>query len=445
MPHSLKLRLTLLAAVWIALALVAGGLVLSIAFRQTVETAFDKRLQDNLLSVLSGIDTEAGGRLRFATASADQRFTQVYSGWYWQVSDDQGVRLRSRSLWDQQLDGATLPADTIGGVYGYLTGPREQKLRVFARRITIPHHDGALTFLVAADVSQTEKEVRSFNTLLIVSLGVLGVGLIVAIVLQVTFGLRPLRRLRGDLDKVRAGQESRLGGGYPREIDPLVDAMNGVLANNEDMIRRARAHAGDLAHGLKTPLSILRGEAAGLERSKSDQINQQIATMSRLIDRHLARAAAAGTGKFAGKRASVAAVAHDIRAGLLRLFAERQIEILIAIPNDLCFQGEREDLEEMLGNLMENACKWARNKILVKAETDRSSLRITVADDGPGLDESELDLAAERGRRFDAQTSGSGLGLAIVNDIATLCGGRLVLQRAETGGLEAILELPAAI
>lgn len=444
MPNSLRVRLTALAAVWTVLALVGGGLVLSYAFRQTVEDAFDKRLEDILIGVVSGVEAGSDGILTVTRQVIDQRFTQVFSGWYWQVSDSQGILLRSRSLWDQELAGTTPGASVSNDGHSYTRGPRNQDLRVFSSEITIPRHTGVLTFSVGADVAETKQQVRTFNALLAVSLGLLGIGLIVAIILQVTLGLQPLHRLRRDLDKVRTGRESRLSGGYPREIDPLVDAMNAVLEHNNEMVRRARAHAGDLAHGLKTPLAILRGEAHDLDADRSDRINRQVDTMNRLIDRHLTRAAAAGVARFTGTRTQILPVAREIRAGLLLLFAEQDILISLDIPAASYFQGEQEDLEEMLGNLMENACKWARKHIRVAVHVEQTVLRIGVADDGPGLTENESQAAIERGRRFDKQISGSGLGLAIVGDIAALYGGRLTLQRAAAGGLEAVLELPAA-
>lgn len=444
MPNSLRVRLTALAAVWTVLALVGGGPVLSYAFRQTVEDAFDKRLEDILIGVVSGVEAGSDGILTVTRQVIDQRFTQVFSGWYWQVSDSQGILLRSRSLWDQELAGTTPGASVSNDGHSYTRGPRNQDLRVFSSEITIPRHTGVLTFSVGADVAETKQQVRTFNALLAVSLGLLGIGLIVAIILQVTLGLQPLHRLRRDLDKVRTGRESRLSGGYPREIDPLVDAMNAVLEHNNEMVRRARAHAGDLAHGLKTPLAILRGEAHDLDADRSDRINRQVDTMNRLIDRHLTRAAAAGVARFTGTRTQILPVAREIRAGLLLLFAEQDILISLDIPAASYFQGEQEDLEEMLGNLMENACKWARKHIRVAVHVEQTVLRIGVADDGPGLTENESQAAIERGRRFDKQISGSGLGLAIVGDIAALYGGRLTLQRAAAGGLEAVLELPAA-
>ena len=444
MPQSLRIRLTVLAAVWTVLALVAGGLVLSYAFRQTVETVFDERLGDLQLGVISGVEAGPDGALAMTRPIIDQRFSQVFSGWYWQISDGQTVVLRSRSLWDQELAGSAIGTIVEGGARGYLHGPRGRNLRTLANEITIPRRAGALVFLVAADIAETEQQVRSFNALLTISLGLLGLGLIVAIVLQVTLGLRPLHRLRNDLDKIRGGEKVKLGDSYPLEIQPLVEAMNAVLEHNSEMVRRARAHAGDLAHGLKTPLSILKGESTDLESGKSARKSQHIETMSRLIDHHLTRAAATGTASFTGARTQVSPVATQIRASLLQLFAERDLELLLEIPAALQFRGEREDLEEMLGNLMENACKWARKHVCVTARIDQTTLRFSVVDDGPGLTDAESRVAAERGRRFDSQVTGAGLGLAIVSDIAALYGGRLTLQRAAEGGLKAVLELPAA-
>lgn len=444
MLGSLKFRLTVLAAVWIVVGLGAGGLVLSFVFQRTVESAFDERLEDILVGVVAAAEVRPDGTLALSRQAIDQRFSRVFSGWYWQISDASGVLARSRSLWDQELADSSLRAQAGGGRFTYLSGPREKMLRVFSRNITIPRHDGALTFLVGADVVETEQEVHVFNALLMFSLGLLGAGLVIAIILQVAFGLRPLLRLRGDLEKVRTGTNDRLSNGYPQEIKPLADAMNAVLEQNNEMIKRARAVAGDLAHGLKTPLSILRGEANDLDAEKSARLNKQIDAMSRLVDRYLARSATAGIARFSNKRTEILPVAREIRDGLIRLFAERNLTIVLDIPEELYFQGEKEDLEEMLGNLMENACKWASENVGVTARKEQSALHICVSDDGPGLTEMESKAATERGRRFDERSSGSGLGLAIVNDIAALYQGQLTLERASIGGLEAALELPAA-
>ena len=443
--RSLRLRLIGAAIVWTAIALSAGGAALSYGFRQSAETAFDTKLEILLRGVMAAIALDDSGELVVLRTVGEPRFEQVYSGWYWQIADGAGLRLRSRSLWDRDL--ADVPSGGPEGsiARGNVSGPRGRDLRTLAQAITIPRYERPLHVIVAGDVAEIEAEAGRFDLLLTASLGFLGIGLIVAILLQVGFGLRPLRRLAGDLDRIRRGEATHLAPDYPDEVAPLVGAMNAVLDHDRAQVERARTHVGNLAHGLKTPLTILKAEVAReFDPARIGPAMAQVTAMTRLIDHHLTRAAAAASADVTGARTDLAPVVAEIRSGLLRAFADRALEIVDEVPPGLSFRGERQDLEEMLGNLMENACKWARARIVVSGTSDGRQLRITVDDDGPGMAEDQTAPAVERGKRLDEQSAGSGLGLAIVKDIAELYGGELTLDRSPLGGLGARLRLPTS-
>jgi len=277
----------------------------------------------------------------------------------------------------------------------------------------------------------------------IFALGLLGAGLV-----QVRTGMAPLSALRARLAAVREGRERRVEGRYPTEVQTLVDDLNALLDDRERSVARALAKAGDLAHGLKTPLAVLaqeaeRAEAAG-HHDVAATIGPQVSRMRRQVDYHLAHARAAASGPTVGARSSVAASAEGLARTLLRLHADRGLAIDVRVPAEHAFRGQREDLDEMLGNLLDNACKWARSRVIVESWSDAGVVTVTVDDDGPGLDPSLRDAVLQRGVRADEAAPGSGLGLAIVRDLAEVYGGSIGLGRSPEGGVRARLELPAA-
>jgi signal transduction histidine kinase len=257
--------------------------------------------------------------------------------------------------------------------------------------------------------------------------------------------IRPLDAIRRRLADVRSGTERRLLGTYPAEVQPLVDDLNGLLAHNEQSIARADARAGDLAHGLKTPLAVLANEAAALARTGdaelAETIAQQVALMQRQVDYHLAHARAAGAGAALQARCAIAESAEGLRRALLRLHSDRGLRIDIAVPADVAFRGRREDLDEMLGNLLDNACKWAKSRVTIAASRDGERVTIVVEDDGPGIEQASRERVLQRGARADEAAPGSGLGLAIVRDIAELYGGSITLGASSLGGARAQLVL----
>jgi len=263
---------------------------------------------------------------------------------------------------------------------------------------------------------------------------------------EVRWGLLPIERLRARLLAVRDGRHSRIEGEYPSEVQPLVSDLNALLDQRERAVKRAQAKAGDLAHGLKTPLAVLAQEAERTAAAGHSELaallRQQVERMRGQVDYHLAQAGAAA-GATGTAHCSVRESAEGLARTLLRLHAERGLAIDVEVDPAHGFRGRREDLDEMLGNLLDNACKWARSRVRVSSALADTSVVLTVDDDGPGLDPSLRERVLQRGVRADQAAPGTGIGLAIVRDIAELYGGRIALERAPAGGLRAELRLPA--
>ena len=438
---SLAFRLVALAALWSAAVLLLGGLVLSGLFRDSVERAFDARLAVLLEGLVAAAEIDPQAGLELTRSPGEPRFEQPLSGWYWQIEG--GVELlRSRSLWDGRLD---LPALRDGGTGGEtLAGPAQQQLRLVQRRIYLPEAEAPFLFAVAGDRTEIEAEIDGFNATLAWALALLVAGLVAAVLIQVRIGLLPLRRLGQELASIRAGGRERLDEALPAEIAPLAHELNALIDHNAEVVERARTHGGNLAHGLKTPLSVLLNDAGRASGPLAQSVRRQAEAMQRQIDHHLVRARAAATARVIGARTELGPVVGDLVRTIGRIHARRGIEIEAKLAPALAFRGERQDLEEMLGNLLDNACKWARREVCLTARAEAGRLVVTIDDDGPGLAAQERDAVLARGTRLDESVPGSGLGLGIVKDIAQLYGGAIALEAAPAGGLRARLALPAA-
>jgi signal transduction histidine kinase len=299
--------------------------------------------------------------------------------------------------------------------------------------------------LVAGDISETEANIALFNRTLRWSIALFSLGLIAAMLIQVRVGLMPLRAVSEALARIREGRARRLEGEFPSEIAPLATELNSLISHSSEVVGRARAHVANLAHFLKTPLTVLANEAQTASGPLAETVSRQVTVMRRQVDHYLARARAAGALDVLGSRTEVAPVLNDLARVLKRMHAEKELAIQVNVPSSLAFRGEREDLEEMTGNLIDNACKWAHRNIRVDAAPlDGAKFSLRVSDDGPGLEPEERARAMQRGERFDESVPGTGLGLAIVRDIAKLYGGNIALDESPMGGLEVRLELPRA-
>jgi len=446
-PGSLRWRLLAGAAVWIVLALSAASFILSNLFEDHVRRRFDAELMAQLDQLVANVDVDANGKLILRNALADPRFDRPLSGLYWQVMDDKGAVLRSRSLWDGVV-GIARDTLAVGEIHRHrVGGPGGQNLLVVERSIVLPDAPAPLRLLVAADERELLVTLAAFNAPLRLSLGVLALVLIAAALVQVEVGLRPLRRLREELAAVRAGRRRRFEARMPVEVAPLVDDLNALLAHADEVVERARLQAGNLAHALKTQLAVLANEAESLTSENAHDTGARIAaqaqTMRRHVDHHMARARAAASRGLPGVSAPIAPSVDALVRTLDRLYEARGIDVDAEIDPALVFAGEQQDLDEMLGNVLENAYKWARRSVQVRAERSADAWCVlNIDDDGPGLDAAQCEHALRPGVRLDETTPGTGLGLAVVRDLAELHGGSITLARGPLGGLRAQLRLP---
>ena len=449
--NSLAFRLIAAAAVWTVFALVAGGLILSNAFRTSVQGDFDSELQSSLDALIASAGYDSSGAIRLEPRYLSARFQRAYSGDYWQIVPVGGGKpMISHSLLDRMIkfDDSEKAAD--GLIWGHAQGPDQQHLRVLSRRIEFPitataerDDNRAYMFYVASDMKEVERRIAEFNGTLIWSFVVLGLGLIAAVFIQVRVGLQPLRKVTDALFRIRAGSAHRLEGAFPAEIEPLASELNSLIEHSAEVVGRARSYVSNLAHLLKTPLTVLSNEATTSPGPLADLVLRQVKSMQRQVDHYLARARAAGALDVLGNRTLVEPVLEDLARVLRQIHAESAPAVEIRCSPTLAFRGERQDLEEMAGNLIDNACKWSRGRVRVSAESSGANLCLSVEDDGPGLTPDEREHVGERGERLDESVPGSGLGLAIVRDIAKLYAGTLTLDASPLGGLRARLTLPA--
>jgi len=452
--RSLRHRLLLVTLLTAGLVVVASGFVLSALFRDHVRQQFVERLTADLDQVLARLEVDSQGRPTLDAARlSDPRWTRPHSGLYWQVdgagSEGKPGLLRSRSLWDEEL---IAPRDTPGRGELHVhdvQNHRKEPLLLIERGLQADGAAQPWRVMVAASTDPLERAAERFNNVLTGSLLVLLLLLCAGAVLQVTLGLAPLSRLRVALSALRDGRTQRLEGRYPSEVQPLVDDLNSVLDRQASTLERARAQAGNLAHALKTPLTILSQGATNASSSGAGReelpalVLDQVQVARRHIDWHLARARAAAAQGAGGLRTPLQPVADGLVRVMQKVHANRKLSIRADVDARLAFAGESQDLQEMLGNLLDNACKAARTQVLVSAMQAGRQLRVTVDDDGPGIAPDRMAKALKRGHRLDETTPGSGLGLAIVQELATLYEGTVELGASPLGGLLVVLSLPA--
>lgn len=441
--NSLTLRLVGTSIVWVGATLLVTAVLLVVLFRGHIEQRFEASLLDHLEELVAASELTAEGTLEMTWRPSDPRFNRPHSGWYWEIRQSGVSVARSGSLWRESLK-VTEPHS--GGAFRIqrFSGPEGEPLQVLVQDITFPETENPVLFVVAGPVSDIEDNVRAFTAQVAITLTMLGIGLLVVVWFQVRFGLRPLQALQRALGDIRKGKVRRLPENYPVEVEPVVSELNALLDHDTALLERARTQVGNLAHALKNPLTVIRNEARSIDNERGRVIREQTAAMANSLDRHLSRARIAGTAGVLGARADVKAIIDDLCFSMARLYKERDIESQRSGLEGCWFRGEAQDLEEMLGNLLDNACKWARNRVVVRARCTGGRLLIVVEDDGPGIPEHRQTEVLERGSRLDEQVPGSGLGLDIAQDIAGLYRGSITLGRTPSGGLRARLDLPAA-
>lgn len=450
--HSLAFRLFALAATWVlALLLIAGVLLVSI-YRQQTERAFDERLHVYLKTLVADLASHTAAERTSPGALGEPRFELPLSGWYWQIAridNDRQDTNASKSLFDvslPSLEKLAIPAGLGGVREGYVTGPDGRRLRAVERVIDLAE-DGRFLVTVTGPADEIDGAVADFERTLLITFGLLGAGLVGSTLVQVRFGLKPLKRMSAALAAMRAGRAESLPPDLPSEIAPLARELEALVDANRQVVERARTHVGNLAHALKTPLSVIANEAAETGTLHGDKLRQQVGIMRTQIDHHLQRARIAASVDVVGTVTDVGPVVDGLARAMERIYRTRDLAIQTSTAEAPRFRGERQDLEEMVGNLLDNACKWATSRVHLAADCvqrdGKPFLRIAIDDDGPGLSPDKRGEAAQRGRRLDETKPGAGLGLAIVSDLVFLYGGRFVLEAAASGGLQAVVEVPA--
>ena len=437
--RSLRLRLLAGGAVLIVLAVTATGLALAALFRQHLDGQYDTELVHQLDSLTAALELDQSDRPTLRVLPADPRFHEAYGGRYWQIEAAGAPPLRSRSLWDQSL---TLPDDVpeTGELHRHEVGiPGLGRLRVVERGIRLANHPGpVIRIATALSVAEVAAVAGRFDRLLWASLGTLAMGLLLASAVQVTVGLAPLAELERALTRIRSGAARRMEGAVPIEVAGVVDELNGLLAERERKVERARAEAADLAHALKTPLQLLLLDAERMAADRPEAaaaIRAHTQRMQAVAERHLVRARMQARRRSSGGVAELRRCAEGVTRALAPVAAARGVSIECLVPADLSCPGEAADIEEILGNLTENACKWARSRVRLSAAREARTVVIMVEDDGPGLPEAERHRVLARGQRLDETMPGHGLGLAIVREVVEGLGGWLHLGRSRMGGL----------
>jgi len=450
--RSLVRRLVLLATAWNLVVLVVAGVFLTAQFRDAAIRRFDQSLAVLADDLYAGSTVEEG--VLKAPVLTDIRATRAYSGRYWTIFDQPAgggglnVVERSRSLFDSDLmipveQSERLMAEPGKTLYFDLKGPQNRPLRAAAILARLPGYARPVVFIAAEDRSPIDADADRFARITALALVILGGGLIAAVVVQVRVGLLPMFRLRREVASVRRGKAEKLEGIYPEELAPLALELNALLSHNQDVVERQRTHVGNLAHALKTPLSVMLTEASQQPGSLAEVVERQAATMREQVDHHLRRARAAARSQTSGERTPVEPIMDELAVTLERIFQEKGVEIDWRCPDDLAFQGERQDFMELAGNVMENAGKWCKGKVkAVAVASSPEQMTLTVDDDGPGLPPDRWSDALKRGQRMDEHTPGSGLGLSIVDELARAYGGSVTLGASPLGGLRVTLVLP---
>lgn len=448
--RSLWLRLTVAAVVSLSVALGIAGLGLVELFGRHVERRIGLELDTYLDQITAAVPADGSLDLAAGLQLADPRFDQPLSGLYWQVRDEtSGTLERSRSLWDAAL---ALPADepAVGATHAHeIDGPRATRLLVHERRVALDTVDGArvLRVAVAIDLAELRAAETAFATDVAPSLAVLGLVLLAAAMAQIIVGLKPLMDLRKAVATIRRGAVARLAGRFPAEVMPLVEEVNTLLAEREAVTARARAQAADLAHGLKTPLTALGADTRRLRElgqvAIADEIDAISVAMRRHVDRQLVRAKA-GMGLGTRPKSDVKAVVDRLVAVLRKTPGGDRLRWIVNVSGTPQAAMDPDDLTEILGNLLENAARYATTRVVVAAATATGGVRVTIDDDGSGIPPQERDKVLRRGGRIDAQEPGAGIGLAVAGDLLEMWGGALRLDAAPMGGLRVVLQLPAA-
>lgn len=443
MSKTLSTRIIAYSGSWVFLALIVSAGLLIYYYRDHVSQHYDAHVDMHLEELTGASGFSPDGTFSISFLPSDPRYNDLDSGWYWDVRQAGRSLMQSPSLNGFMLDISSLTPSENKVVYE-ASGPGGKPIRLHV--VETPQGDGQdpLVFLASAPMTDVTDDIVSYSDHIIGSFFLLGIGLLLAVVLQVRIALKPLKSIGVEISGIRDGKTDKLSRDYPSDVQPLVDELNNLLDHNAVLLKRARNQLGDLAHSVKNPLSIINNEARNMEHGQRELILRQTGDINDNINHYLTRARTFGTENVLGARSEVRKVVEDMVYTLQRLFQDKGIRFDIDEVEHCSFRGEDQDLEEMVGNLMDNASKWAKDSVVVTAKVNDGRLHLVVADDGPGIPASEIENVKRRGHKLDESKVGHGQGLGIVKDIAELYGGALNLGKSTFGGLHAELNLPAA-
>ena len=432
----------LTAAAWITILLIGGGAALDRVLTNSVEQNFDTQIEYVLTAMIASAEIGPDGEIRMNRPLGDQRFLEPNSGLYWQITGKDALPFPSRSLWDRALRPPVRHKDQAVHFRNSDEFP-DEPLRIAERSIKLPDSDVAWTFMVAQSRDSLDAQIQELRSVLVTSFFLLALGLIILAALQTFYGLWPLRAVRMAIAQMRSGQESRVTDALPDEVMPMVNELNALLDHNEQQAEESRRHAGNLAHALKTPLTVIMNSATAQAPDISETVIREATTMRRQVDHHLARARAVGRRGHSHSRALVWGSLESVERAVGRLYAHVRLDM--AGDKAIVARVERQDLDEMLGNLIENAAKYGGGSVFVTVGDAGDFVEIIIEDDGKGIPESERERLFDRGARLDTGKPGTGLGLAIVRDVVEIYGGTVALEESEElGGLLVRLRLPKA-
>nr|WP_250893770.1 HAMP domain-containing sensor histidine kinase [Croceibacterium selenioxidans] len=433
-----------IAAGWISILLLLGGVALNQTITGLLTNEFDERLQYMLTAMIASAEVGPEGEIYFNRALGDQRFLEPNSGLYWQINGNGHEPMPSRSLWDRTLEASGKVSRDEPIYYDSRQFP-DETLRMVEQTIRVPGSDNDWQFIVAGDRNELDQQISAIRSILVWSFAVLGIGLFIMAGLQTWYGLGPLRRIRRAIAHIRTARANRVTDALPLEVQPMVDELNALLAHSERQAEEARTHAGNLAHALKTPLTVLTNAASAHSPDLDATVLREAATMRRQVDHHLARARAVGRRATGHSRTNVLQSVEGVERAVARLYPKVRFDT--DGSQTAAVAMERQDLDEVLGNLIENAAKYGGGSVFVTVDAVPNArlCDIWIEDDGNGISETDRAKLFSRGARLDTEKPGTGLGLAIVRDVVEIYGGEVELGESEDlGGLMVMLRLPRA-
>lgn len=439
----LAFRIIALSSIWIIIALVFTATLLVQTHREHTAQHYDAHVSLHMEELSGAVRFTSEGRFVMDFYPSDPRYREPNSGWYWEVKQAGKTLKRSPSLGEFKLDIGSIVPGGKTQVYE-INGPQQQTLRVHVLQVQPEPKLEPLVLLGTAPNTGITEEVAEYSNHIVFNFIALGIGLLLAVLLQVYVALQPLKALSTGISDIRAGNATKLPEDQLEDVRPLVDELNNLLDHNAVLVKRARNQLGDLAHSVKNPLTVINNAVRAMQTDQKDLILQQTTDISRSVDHYLSRARTYGTEKVLGSRSSIKTVTADLVYVMQKIYQDRNLVFDLSHLKGCWFKGEVQDLEDMLGNLLDNACKWAKSRVQMSCASVAGRLEVSVEDDGPGIAAEEFENVMRRGHKLDESKPGHGQGLGIVKDICTLYGGTLQLSRSELGGLQVRLDLPSA-